>query len=751
MAISALSGTLLALQFHWGAAVLSLHILSLILRKTTYIGLYLCFAVLCFSFLNATIQEKRQKTDLSPQTETDVFQFVIEDIPNIDGNTFVSLARIKNEKVLVRHFFSTETEKRRFQGIKAGFSCEVKGELSEPNANKNPNLFHYKKYLSHQGVYWILDVKRFDKCEDQSTWKHTLIHLRFNGLKKIEREFPPSTAGVTQALIFGETGMISEETMKAFRELGVVHLLAISGLHVGLIFTILYYFLLRIGITKEAVTWIAIGFLLSYIILTGASPSVIRASSMLIVILLSRKVASHLRVIDSFAIVLLLCIVFEPFSVFNVGFQLSFMVSFSLVVSSAAIAKTTSSMAQLWKVTLVAQLSSFPIIIYHFYEFSVIGFVTNLLYVPLFSFIVLPLSIFVFFIYSIEPVEWLMLVYTELLDGIQWISTFTASFPYSTIVMGRPSFLFMLVYLILLFSVFVLMEQRHFWLSGLFFLLCLSIHLLINTYNPYGEVVFIDVGQGDAALIKLPYNRGTYLIDTGGEVQFQKEKWEEKINPFSVGEDILVPFLKSKGISSLDGLILTHGDMDHIGGAEAVIAEMNVKEILISPNSEEKQGMKNIVNVSRGKGIPVKEVKVPYHWAGAHNGLHIVSPKDDTYEGNNDSIVLYGEIGSMKWLLTGDMEEQGERELIETFDLQVDVLKVGHHGSDTSTSEEFLDEINPSVAVISAGESNRFGHPHREVMDRLKNRGIVIFITGENGAITYRFRDRQGTFSAHLP
>lgn len=647
----------------------------------------------------------------------------------------------------MRYYFSSEEEKQEFQQVKPGFVCKVKGQLTEPKPNKNPNLFHYKNYLAHRGVYWILDVQAFGGCVNQNKWKHALIHLRFDGLKKIEREFPSSTVGVTQALLFGETGMITEDTMKAFRELGVVHLLAISGLHVGLIFAVLYYCLLRTGVTKESVTWIGIVFLLCYIVLTGASPSVMRASSMLIVILISRKVVSKLRTIDSLSVVFVMLVLYDPYTVFNVGFQLSFMVSFSLVVSSAVILNTSSSIAQLMRVTLVAQLSSLPIVIYHFYEFSLMGFLTNLLYVPLFSVIVLPLTIIVY----ILSVEWMILLHKHLMDGIQWVSTFIASFPLSTIVTGKPSFLLLIGYLIAIYLAFVWFEKRKYMLSGVLLLFYAAFHMLLNTYHPHGEIVFMDVGQGDATLIKLPYNRGTYLIDTGGEVQFPKEEWEERKNRFSVGEDIVVPFLKSKGITSVDALILTHGDLDHIGGSEAVLEEMKVKEILMSPNSEEKGEMRKIMKIARQKRIPVKEAHYPYRWAGDNDGLHIVSPQDEEYEGNNDSIVLYGEIGSLKWLFTGDLEELGEKELIRNFDLPIDVLKVGHHGSNTSTTEEFLVETNPSVAVISAGETNRFGHPHPEVMERLKRRGITIYSTGENGAITYRFWDKKGTFSAHLP
>ncbi|WP_406686748.1 DNA internalization-related competence protein ComEC/Rec2 [Rossellomorea vietnamensis] len=750
MALSVLSGTLLALQFFWGAVVLVLLLLSLFLRKMPRYILFVSLLLVIVSFFHTLLQEKNQKSDLSPQSEPSIHKVFIDEIPTIDGSSFVSFAKVKNEKILIRYYFDTEEEKRQFAEVSPGFVCKVKGQLAEPQHGKNPNSFDYKDYLSHQGVYWILEVQGFEGCVDRSTWKHGLTQLRFQGLKRIEWEFPPSTVGITQALLFGETGMITEDTMKTFRELGVVHLLAISGLHVGLLFAILHYLLLRVGLTREEASCTGILFLLCYIVLTGGSPSVVRASFMLIILILGKQTSRNIGVIDSLATVFLLMVLYEPFSVFNVGFQLSFAVSFSLVLSSRSILQRSSSFKQMVTVTLVAQLSSLPFVIYHFYEFSLIGFLTNLFYVPLFSIIILPMAILIYLFISVGSAGLAMFPYQILLEGIQWLSSAVASLPFSTLVMGRPNVFLLLGYLILIYFAFVGMEKGKYLSVGLLFLFTF-LHLVLNNYHPYGEIVFIDVGQGDATLIDLPYNHGTYLIDAGGEIPFPKEEWEEKKNRFSVGEDILVPFLKSKGITSLDALILTHGDLDHIGGAEAVLNEMKVGELLISPGSGEKVEVDRIVKMAQEKRIPVKEVMYRDNWRGDRDGLHIVSPLDKEYEGNNDSIVLYGEIGSKKWLFTGDLEKEGERAFVTTFDLPVDVLKVGHHGSNTSTSEAFLDETEPSVAVISAGETNRFGHPHPEVVERLKERGLTIYNTAVNGAITYRFWDKKGTFSAHLP
>ncbi len=754
IALAVLSGTLLALQLFWGAFVLLFLLLSLLCRKVHPLITSLCLFFLVLSFFNTILQQRNTTTTLSPQSKHQLFQIIVDDVPKLDGNTFSGEGKIRNEKVVFKYLIPSEEKQHQLQQVKPGLMCEVQGELVSPKVNKNPNMFNYKQYLYEHNIHWVVEIQSFNECSYIKSFKFSLLQWRFNGLQYIKREFPAETVGVTQALLFGETGMISEEMLSSFRKLGVVHILAISGLHVGLIFTVIYFLLLRIGVIKGYVLWFLIPLLIFYMMITGAAPPVIRASSMLIIILLNNKWSMNLSTLDSLSIVFILLIFYDPFSITNIGFQLSFMVCFSLVLSSVRLLKNPSSFfLPLVKVTIISQLSSFPLLIYHFYSFSLIGFLTNLFYVPLFSIIILPYAFLLFFftLLQLPFSNGLMDLYRLILHGVDWISALFSAIPYNSIVMGRPDSILAGVYLILIIIFFMRLEQQKpFFIGSLLGLLIVS-HLIWNNYNPFGEVIFIDVGQGDSIFIKLPFNKGTYLIDTGGKVSFNKEIWEKKQHPFTVGEDVLVPFLKSKGVTSIDKLILTHSDLDHIGGAEAVLTEMKVKEILISPNSGKKHEMNQVLEVAKSEGIPVSEVKYPFSWQEESEKFYILSPQDEEYEGNNDSLVLYAKIGDLTWLFTGDLEVQGENLLIDSFDIDVDVLKVGHHGSHTSTSERFLKEITPSIGIISAGESNRFGHPHPEVIERLKQHKVKIYNTGKNGAITYRFWDKKGTFSTRLP
>ncbi|MGR3765101.1 DNA internalization-related competence protein ComEC/Rec2 [Rossellomorea sp. NS-SX7] len=753
MAVSTLSGILLALQSYWGAFFLFSLLPMLLLRKSSSNEWIACSIVFISSFMIADNQERNQISNLSPKTT--IHQLTIDSIPSIDGSSLRGIGELNNERIVFRYRIPSKEKVKTAEALKPGLTCMVAGKLVEPSPNSNPNLFNYKKYLYERDIHWILQVDSFEGCsKSKREWKYFLVQWRFAGLKFIEENLPTETVGVTQALVFGETGRISEELMDSYRALGIVHLLAISGLHVGLIYVMLTFILLRLGITRESSSWITIIFLIFYAVITGGAPPVIRASSMLIILILSRKSPFSVSPLDSISIVFMSLLFWNPFSVFDIGFQLSFTVSFCLVLSSASILSCGGSyLIQLFKITVVAQLSSLPIILFHFYEFSLIGFLTNLLFVPLFSLIVLPMALIAFLQGLLLPGDMQLLIqsYGWIVRGIDALASILSQIPLNTLVLGKASRLVIICYVLLIMYVLKNLE------SGIWrfpsFILCsfVLMHAAWNQINPYGEVVFLDVGQGDSTLIDLPYNGGTYLIDTGGGIEFPKEEWEKKTKSFSVGEDVLLPFLKSKGIMELDKLILTHGDMDHIGEAEELIKDIKINEILITPNSQGKKEMMAIISLAEKKGIPVKQVRSPYSWKSKHHSFHILSPLDDEYEGNNDSLVVYSEMGGLEWLFTGDLEEKGEKEFVHFYEIDAEVLKVGHHGSNTSTSEDFLDEIQPAIAVISAGKDNRFGHPHPEVIRRLKKHGVLIHTTADHGSLTYRFLGKQGTFSAQHP
>jgi competence protein ComEC len=753
MAVSTLSGTLLALQSYWSAFFIASLFLTLLVRKSTMFVWIACFIVFLAAFLFSDLRKTNQFSTLTSQTP--IHLLTIDSIPSVDGNSLRGFGELNNEGIIFRYKIPSEKQIEMAKKLMPGVTCEIHGKLEEPAKNSNPNLFNYKRYLYERDIHWILQVDSFESCKKTGdSWKYSLIQWRYTGLKYIEEHFPEDTVGMTQALIFGESGRIHEEMMNSYRELGIVHLLAISGFHVGLIFGMLYYILLRLGITRESAIWVSVIFLLFYMVITGGAPPVVRASFMLIILLLFRKSRSSVSTLDSLSTVFMCLLFWNPFSVFDIGFQLSFTVSYCLVLSSTIIlASSASYIIQLLKMTAVAQLSSLSIILFHFFEFSLAGFLTNLLFVPLFSILVLPMALLTFLTNLLVSDGFYLLTsfYTLIVLNVDALSSLIAGFPFNTVVLGKPHSLAIICYALLILNVFLQFEKGKWKVSSLMVCSFMLLHMAWNHFSPYGEIVFIDVGQGDAIFIDLPFNQGTYLIDTGGAAAYSKEEWEKKTKTFTVGEDVILPFLKSKGVMSVDKLILTHGDLDHIGGAGELMETLNVKEILITPNSHEKIQMKEILMLAKETETAVKQVKSPFEWKAGRYSFHILSPQDDEYEGNDDSLVIYSEMGGLKWLFTGDMEKKGEKAFVQSYDIKADVLKVGHHGSNTSTSEAFLEEVRPSIGVISAGRRNRFGHPHPVILKRLRRNEVLIHNTAEHGALTYRFLGGQGTFSAQHP
>ena len=211
---------------------------------------------------------------------------------------------------------------------------------------------------------------------------------------------------------------------------------------------------------------------------------------------------------------------------------------------------------------------------------------------------------------------------------------------------------------------------------------------------------------------------------------FPTEEWKKKRKTFNTGEDVIIPLLKSKGIHHLDKLIFTHADADHIGSASEVIRNFKVKEIVIGTDSEEFYRDKDSIQIALSKNIPISRVTKGDSWYMADAAFYILHPYQKEEDANESSIVLFAKIGGLTWLFTGDASESVEQELMRSFPkLQVDILKAGHHGSKTSSSKNFLEQIQPKVAVISVGKDNRYGHPHQQVLEVMKQLDIAIVRT----------------------
>lgn len=683
--------------------------------------------------------------------------------PYINGDRLTYTFKLEefNEKVQFTYKIKTKQELKVLEKLEIGDVCSFQdGNFIKPPQARNYYAFDYRLYLYRQNIHWMYEPTTFYNwnCVNVNS-KDPVVFLkqiRSKGIDLIEDKFPQPTSGIVQALVFGERKYIEENVVNAYQALGLIHLLAISGLHVGFLTGIIFYIGIRINISRETMTNILLTILPMYIIIAGASPSVLRACLMTILVILSLKVRSFIHPLDSISIVAFLLLCYRPYYVFEAGFQLSFIVSFVLITSSTTILKQVSRSKQLLYVTVVAQLSSFPIILFHFYEISFISIFLNFIYVPFVSILILPLSLISTLMAWLMP-EFIFLssiliffidLSTQILEKVK---------PYSLMVsLKKPSILYVLLYYIAITYLFVCWEKAgafsRLYIPLVVLICLLSIHWCLPYLNNNGEVTVIDVGQGDSILIELPNRKGVYLIDTGGYVQFNKERWQRKQNNFEVGKDTIAPLLKAKGIRKIDKLIITHGDFDHIGGAESLMKIFHIEEVIIGEKQEIAELEKFIISLAIKNGTKVTKVKRGMGWSAQEHKFFVLSPFGDEFTDNNQSIVLYAFLGNTTWLFTGDLEKEGEDRLLRTYpNLQANILKVGHHGSNTSTSEHFLNKVKPKVAIISAGEKNRFGHPHPEVVDRLSDKQIKILRTDKHGSIRFIFNKKGGTFELKVP
>jgi competence protein ComEC len=767
-ALTSLLGVLCSVQsFRLYIFLTLLYLLFLLkVKRFSLRQLALLLSIFLLFYISTQIKVTANQTKINENSKE--FYFKISGDPKIDGDLFQIMGtEIQyNEKMIIRYPIHSKAEKIMLENEDFyGYVCKVIGELKRPKPAKNENAFNYQNYLNTKGIFWILESEQtpFEKCSlEKVNLFYSLKQLRFRGIKYLEHNFPPEVAGLSSALIFGDRNLMDPEVVSNYQKVGIIHLLAISGLHVSLLIGMLYFIGLRCGATRECMTNSILIILPVYAILTGGSPSVIRAVLMIFLIMVTMKWQSIIKLypLDAISLAFVIFLFFDPLVLLDIGFQLSFSVSFAIILSAPIILrKYHSSLSKLLVTSVIAQFSVLPILLYHFYGTSMISIFANLIFIPLFSYILLP-GVYLLFLFHLLfgmiPIP-IMNLFSKIIHLSSNTSNLLSHFSAAEFVPGRPSFFFLVLYAIMIIFVFVTWEKkqsnRNIKIMLIFVCFLFTFQIGWNRINPVGEVTIIDVGQGDSILIHLPFGKGNYLIDTGGSLQFNESQWRIKSTPFEVGKDVVVPFLKGKGITKIDKLVLTHGDMDHIGGTFSILKELKVKQVLMPSVTEPSNTELAISWEARKKKIPVIHVSDGDYWENNDSYFYILSPEKN-FKGvrNRGSIVLYAKIGGLTWFFGGDLDQEGEEEVIKKYPgLTFDVLKVGHHGSKTSSSEKFLMQCKPKISVLSVGEKNRYGHPNEEVIKSLNKIHTTIYRTDREGGITYRFSFDKGTFSTFLP
>ena len=619
------------------------------------------------------------------------------------------------EKLVGSYYFKNDEYKFFKKKVNIGSSVIVKGKLVSPKNNTVPYLFNYKKYLYNKRVYYTLKIDNIKILKENS---NSFIKLKNKVIKHVN-SYKDST--YLYAFILGKTELISDEVLTSYRENGISHLFALSGLHVSIFSSILLFILKKLRF-KEILNYVLIFiFLLLFSFITGFSPSILRATLLFFLLGINKVFYLNIRTLDILYLVFIILVIINPFIIYNLSFILSFTAAFFLIFSSDLL-KGKNYFVSLFKVSLLSYFASLPLSIYYFGYTNLLGTILNLVFVPLVSFVVFPLTLLTFIIskfYSILNIT------TNLLESLSLL------FNKFKIIIYFPSInlIFVFIYLSIL-MLYIKFKKK----ICLYLIIVLLIFFKIRPYmdnNTY--IYYIDVGQGDSILVVTPHLNKTILIDTGGIVSFN-ENYKSNIV-----KNKTIPFFRRIGINKVDYLFLTHGDYDHAGEANELLSNFCVKKVFINKgninNIEKKINNKEVLRL---KNFVIDNIKV--------NSLNNNVLNNE----NDDSTILLFNIYDYKFLFMGDASIKTEEYLLNNYILpNVDILKVGHHGSYTSTSTDFINVIKPKYSVISVGENNMYKHPNKNVLDILDN--TKLFRTDVDGTIEVKISKKGYKIKTYVP
>lgn len=627
----------------------------------------------------------------------------------------MKLELVCKEKLVGSYYFKDDEYKFFKEKVNIGSSVSIKGKLVSPKNNTVPYLFNYKKYLYNKRVYYTLKIDNIKILKENS---NPFIKLKNKVIKHVN-SYKDST--YLYAFILGKTELISDEVLTSYRENGISHLFALSGLHVSIFSSILLFILKKLRF-KEILNYVLIFiFLLLFSFITGFSPSILRATLLFFLLGINKVFYLNIRTLDILYLVFIILVIINPFIIYNLSFILSFTAAFFLIFSSDLL-KGKNYFVSLFKVSLLSYFASLPLSIYYFGYTNLLGTILNLVFVPLVSFVVFPLTLLTFIIskfYSILNIT------TNLLESLSLL------FNKFKIIIYFPSInlIFVFIYLSIL-MLYIKFKKK----ICLYLIIVLLIFFKIRPYmdnNTY--IYYIDVGQGDSILVVTPHLNKTILIDTGGMVSFNKNY---KSN---IVKNKTIPFFRRIGINKVDYLFLTHGDYDHAGEANELLSNFCVKKVFINKG--------NINNIE--KKINNKEVLMLKNFV--IDNIKVNSLNNNVFNNENDnSTVLLFNIYDYKFLFMGDASIKTEEYLLNNYILpNVDILKVGHHGSYTSTSTDFINVIKPKYSVISVGENNMYKHPNKSVLDILDN--TKLFRTDVDGTIEVKISKKGYKIKTYVP
>ena len=629
----------------------------------------------------------------------------------------------------------------------------IEGEYQKPETARNYKGFDYSIYLKSQDLYGMIIANKVEIISKKSL-NFFEISINKIRLKIIENSKlllgDTNEAGLLIGLLIGDKELIEDEIINSFKDSSLSHVLAISGQHISYIVLAVTIILKKVRTGKIKSKIIIIFILIFFMLLVGFSPSIFRAGLMGILLLLSELMHKKSDFYNNLAISMLFIFLINPFAIYDIGLWLSYGGTLGIVIFSKSIDFSVDVKKKFFqriidfakgiiKVSMSAQIIIIPIILINFNKISLLFLISNLLASPIVALcIILGFPLMLISFIQLEFAKILVFPIKILLQILIFIAEKISNIPFSNLLFPTPNTFFLIVYYLCLI-IFIYHKRKHRKeyriekrIKNIFkkhkkpILLTIIIVLLLvcilQFFTKELQIYFIDVGQGDCTLIVTKTGK-TVLIDGGGS------------ESYNVGENILIPYLLDRGISKLDYIIISHFDTDHVGGVLSVIEKLQVEKVIIGKqtvNSDNYEKFKEIIKKRKIDFVVAvagtkdtmklqieKDVYIEFLWPNIAN--HFI---ENTL--NNESIICKFYYKNFSILFTGDIEEMAEKQILENYKnslrvLNSTILKIAHHGSKTSSTQEFLSAVKPQIALIGVGENNKFGHPNDSVIERLEN------------------------------
>ena len=661
---------------------------KILLHDNLYIIISIFVIVLSLLRLN-------YKTNSKYSINTKSIEGVITNITKNTDNITIELKA--KEKILINYYLKSNEKLI----LSIGDKIKVIGIVNIPTNNTNRYLFNYKKYLERKKIYIIFKANKIIILNKNKNIYYKIKQLIINRLSN----------NYLKTFIIGDKSNISNEIIRSYQENGISHLFAISGMHISLLAEIMNRILKKIKMIEENRFKITTLVLLIYLILVGLSPSILRGVLFYIFFSINKIYYFYIKPINLYLVIVSISLIINPNFIFDIAFQYSYLISISLILKSNYL-KSNNYIISLLKTSIISFIVSIPITLYNYYQLNLLSIIYNLFYVPLISIIIFPFTLIVFIFKPLLP------IYEFLIMLLEKTSLFLSNINILKLYFVRlPVFVYFIYLLVILLYI---IRNKKIYLIILFFIL--TIHLITPYIHNHNYVYYLDVGQGDSTFIRI--NKNNIIIDTGGNND--------------LFYNTIYPSIKSNFANKIDYLILTHGDYDHMGEAINIVKKIKVKNVIFNCG-EFNELEQELIKVLDKDKIPyytcIKELNID------NNKLYFL--QTNIYDNENDnSNVIYTKIDGYKFMFMGDAGIEKENDILTKYNISnIDVLKVGHHGSKTSSSKKFINEMNPKYSIISVGKNNRYGHPNKEVINNLNN--SIIYRTDEDGSIMFKIKNNK--------